>query len=460
MDDMAQPQQDTSIMEIDNQPLDHLSPRLDGVTKIPIHVAENDPAIDNVDIPIPLTLDNELVTNNEDVLLLLSALKVLRNQLSQVESDIKRLDELRSMAISDPRKFIKDFMEKKLGPIPKGQRIFACPEIDLAKYVNRSRRHRVEINYPPLFRPQLFRTTTDKPLYNPPQLDLDMLDRLASQPSPDHLKPAPSLTRTQSQPVKPRSFSPSSTLSAYVSNVPSTPKSYSVSKFKKPLKSSDRPGIGRSGENYRLWTVEEQYKLRALLKEFPESPQLSGMQYFEFLSKKMGSRTKVQLHSYVRHNRFTIPMNSQQDNDDMDSVTTLPFSATPSDKNDYDEFVRNSKTGKRGSTSKSKSRNDASLLHTPVKPLKPSKKDETVLLSLKNAQPVHHGYQCDMCLIEPIVGTRWRCKDCTGDSQVDLCSECVDLGFKTETHGSDHKLESIAEPEEWEESSAFNYLGF
>lgn len=41
--------------------------------------------------------------------------------------------------------------------------------------------------------------------------------------------------------------------------------------------------------------------------------------------------------------------------------------------------------------------------------------------------PVHHGFRCDGCGIEPIVGARWRCTKCREPHEVDLCEECYKM---------------------------------
>lgn len=56
---------------------------------------------------------------------------------------------------------------------------------------------------------------------------------------------------------------------------------------------------------------------------------------------------------------------------------------------------------------------------------------------------IHHGFRCDVCEIEPIVGVRWRCSKCREPNAVDLCEECYEDAaghLRTATHKPDHKF--------------------
>lgn len=55
--------------------------------------------------------------------------------------------------------------------------------------------------------------------------------------------------------------------------------------------------------------------------------------------------------------------------------------------------------------------------------------------------PVHVGFKCDDCGMEPIIGIRWRCTKCHEPDAIDLCQECYDTGeFKTATHRPSHRF--------------------
>ncbi|KAJ3015833.1 UNVERIFIED_CONTAM: ZZ-type zinc finger-containing protein 3 [Siphonaria sp. JEL0065] len=72
--------------------------------------------------------------------------------------------------------------------------------------------------------------------------------------------------------------------------------------------------------------------------------------------------------------------------------------------------------------------------------------------SVEKVEWVHHSYSCDACQVSPIVGIRWKCLDCPYECQVDLCNDCIQSDFQTETHKLDHDFAKIEKPEEpWDE---------
>ncbi|XP_010532888.1 PREDICTED: E3 ubiquitin-protein ligase PRT1-like [Tarenaya hassleriana] len=65
---------------------------------------------------------------------------------------------------------------------------------------------------------------------------------------------------------------------------------------------------------------------------------------------------------------------------------------------------------------------------------------------------VHIGAGCDSCGIYPIVGDRYRCKDCKEEIGYDLCSECYNTRSKlpgrfNQQHTPDHRLERVDVPQ-------------
>lgn len=63
---------------------------------------------------------------------------------------------------------------------------------------------------------------------------------------------------------------------------------------------------------------------------------------------------------------------------------------------------------------------------------------------------VHHGYRCDDCGCEPIIGTRFKCRHCPASAEVDLCSQCHTKGtFASATHHPrSHRFVEMREAEE------------
>ncbi len=81
----------------------------------------------------------------------------------------------------------------------------------------------------------------------------------------------------------------------------------------------------------------------------------------------------------------------------------------------------------------------------PARPRVPALEDHT-------AEPVHHGFTCDGCSIDPIVGVRWRCAQCEPDVELDLCAECMEGRSRrpfasAPRHAIGHGFRAIALPE-------------
>ncbi|KFK39793.1 hypothetical protein AALP_AA3G289000 [Arabis alpina] len=65
---------------------------------------------------------------------------------------------------------------------------------------------------------------------------------------------------------------------------------------------------------------------------------------------------------------------------------------------------------------------------------------------------VHIGAGCDSCGVYPIVGDRYRCKDCKEEIGYDLCKECYETPSKlpgrfNQQHTPDHRLELAEVPQ-------------
>ncbi|XP_006297663.2 E3 ubiquitin-protein ligase PRT1 isoform X1 [Capsella rubella] len=64
---------------------------------------------------------------------------------------------------------------------------------------------------------------------------------------------------------------------------------------------------------------------------------------------------------------------------------------------------------------------------------------------------VHYGAGCDSCGVYPIIGDRYRCKDCKEEIGYDLCKECYESPSKVpgrfnQQHTPDHRLELAEAP--------------
>jgi hypothetical protein len=62
----------------------------------------------------------------------------------------------------------------------------------------------------------------------------------------------------------------------------------------------------------------------------------------------------------------------------------------------------------------------------------------------------HPGYKCDGCGMEPIIGARYHCKDCT-NPEMDFCSSCKDT--ISMSHPASHELELITQASQIEDAN-------
>ncbi|XP_019180979.1 PREDICTED: E3 ubiquitin-protein ligase PRT1-like isoform X2 [Ipomoea nil] len=67
---------------------------------------------------------------------------------------------------------------------------------------------------------------------------------------------------------------------------------------------------------------------------------------------------------------------------------------------------------------------------------------------------IHYGVGCDYCGMYPILGDRYRCKDCKEKIGFDLCGACYNSSSKlpgkfNQQHRPEHKFELIQAPQSW-----------
>ncbi|CAH2052630.1 unnamed protein product [Thlaspi arvense] len=75
--------------------------------------------------------------------------------------------------------------------------------------------------------------------------------------------------------------------------------------------------------------------------------------------------------------------------------------------------------------------------------------DSDVPYLVNPASYVHRGVGCDSCGVYPIIGDRYRCKDCKEMIGYDLCKDCYESPSKipgrfNQQHTPDHRLELVA----------------
>ena len=73
--------------------------------------------------------------------------------------------------------------------------------------------------------------------------------------------------------------------------------------------------------------------------------------------------------------------------------------------------------------------------------------------------PIHLGFKCDRCNVEPISGTRWHCPQCPSESSTDFCDLCIyTAASKTGHHQTNHKLTPVIKPENPSGDQGLSYL--
>uniref|UniRef100_A0A6U7TBG0 Uncharacterized protein n=1 Tax=Eutreptiella gymnastica TaxID=73025 RepID=A0A6U7TBG0_9EUGL len=70
---------------------------------------------------------------------------------------------------------------------------------------------------------------------------------------------------------------------------------------------------------------------------------------------------------------------------------------------------------------------------------------------------IHYGIICDGCGAYPVIGQRWRCRDCPEKIGFDICGDChsrnvhtqVMTGKFNQTHRPDHEMELMEQVHDW-----------
>ncbi|ORX65034.1 hypothetical protein K493DRAFT_340366 [Basidiobolus meristosporus CBS 931.73] len=409
----------------------------------------------------------DVLTGNDDYLLVTSAMDVLRHQLDQARKDISKLSELKEKALADPITFVTQLRERRNEKPPKLQRVVAIPAIDLDKYVSRVKRgtQDISLNFSPLQRPPLYKSILSS---TSAQLPADgVASATASKASsPTSIEIESNNKADVKQEELNEYFPPSQTATEVKSNKRSI---NDVDQGDKPM-SFNQP-----------WSDEEQARLVAYLDEFPEEPIQS--QRFLKISKALGTRTPKQVASrvqkyFIKLAKAGLPVPGRMPNM---AIYNKPAASSrkPSEKKKTPPPKKQKTESRPGYSNRyivdaSYWQNKlltcrirfsgAQYLTGPITPtVLMSDDDEAAESSTVRAPPAarkstpkssppaaasssaHHGYKCDNCLIEPIVGARWTCTDCDEDHQVDLCNSCHASGdFQNDHHDPSHAFQKVS----------------
>lgn len=181
------------------------------------------------------------------------------------------------------------------------------------------------------------------------------------------------------------------------------------------------------------WTVEEQLRLEELLIEYP--PERNESNRYRKIADALGTRNLRQVCSRVQKYNMKMKkvgsiksINANTKNLNKKTVSLChknigallkPTTFIPSTTliDDVDVYNAN--------------RNNFNVSHKNIemsKSIKISILDEVLKdkLSEKKCCTVHLDYACCVCLLSPIIGTRWNCSDCPAiGKNTNFCSDCI-----------------------------------
>ena len=194
----------------------------------------------------------------------------------------------------------------------------------------------------------------------------------------------------------------------------------------------------------RFWKEDELILLKQLMVKYPASDKLTIYQRGRLIANELTSRSVTTICVKMK----SLMDNEEQRNQSADTLSNTALEGTgPSN-----EALGSSKPRSLIGSQSSRLSGAHYLLQKAENPITDHQQP---------VNPVHHGFSCDSCAIEPIVGIRWSCEVCPQDIQVDLCNECVSTGYETETHKKTHSFLKIDEPEEVQElEDEYGYLGY
>lgn len=216
----------------------------------------------------------------------------------------------------------------------------------------------------------------------------------------------------------------------------------------------------------QTWTDEEQRKLEELLIKYPDEP-IAWHRWVK-ISKEIGTRTPLQVQSRVQKyfialKREGLPVPGRCPKEKV--LRKVPrrrgipaltgrraVSSFMKAFNMYDD-INPKTTPSEGTQSTQPDTYDVSDEEDIVDELR-NTEEYRELLRMKHVRHLkeqeaetgivsHHGYSCDGCGMDPIVGTRWHCTDCPPSRSVDICGTCVKINFSQEYHVPSHRLEPI-----------------
>ncbi|KAL1920924.1 uncharacterized protein VTP21DRAFT_11559 [Calcarisporiella thermophila] len=432
--------------------------------------------------------EEQMLNKNDDYQMVNRAINVLQRQLEQAKKDMELLKSLKKEALEEPFDFVERLRHGKNMKPPKLQSVIAVPNINWEKYLNiPERRIRLEstLRYSPYESP--YRQSI---LSMPPPA------------SPSFYPPSTGLS------------SPASRTTGANYGTPKIPEvngdHITYGGFNERLESSVSGGMGKSPESHKNrsqkmngnikttthiipWSEEEKRRIVELLEVYPEEP--VQQHRYNKISAALGTRTPRQVASWLQkyfaklekrglpipgksshihsanspNKASSTPTNSKSHARSNGSIS-LSRTSTPETSSNSNRgttrlqvcgppktrisgtYYNNYQAAPSVLMPEDDDDDDAEIKRAMPFPSTISNQPDTAaLVGKEEGLIVHHGFCCDMCGSDPIVGIRYKCSDCPRGEEVDLCDECVGKGFENERHSASHRFESLAVPEPYEE---------
>ncbi|GES86918.1 ZZ-type zinc finger-containing protein 3-like [Rhizophagus clarus] len=195
--------------------------------------------------------------------------------------------------------------------------------------------------------------------------------------------------------------------------------------------------------NYNIpWTDEEQRRLVELLAIYPDEEIQSHR--FKKISEALGTRTPKQVASRLA---AATTKNSQPKNK-KSGRTSKPKPTSPEKRPRHLRISGLSYLEARPPPTVYMADDDdeSSIKNVMMSVDRPHNDDIHQTYNVITG-PVHHGFCCDGCHMDPIIGSRYLCNECDESHEVDLCEDCyVEESFENEYHKKTHKFMLITNP--------------
>ncbi|GAM23162.1 hypothetical protein SAMD00019534_063370 [Acytostelium subglobosum LB1] len=333
-------------------------------------------------------------------------LEILEQQRKDRENDIEALKRLQADALADPIEFVERLIAGRVN-LPTKQPIEPVPIIT---------------NLSGLFSP----TTSSSPSSKSSSKSSSRSSKSTSTTTTTQTTSSSSmLSPTDTMYSPPGDTTPEKSLKRpHISDEDLSMLVDSTIKKKKKKHSTDGDGTFNLS-----WSTEEQSRLEQLLVKYPSEAVASHR--WTKIAAELGNRTPKQVASrtqkyFVKLHKLGLPIPGKPPN----QPSLFPRS-TPKKSKDTGDGTPKKKTKKK-KTQKKEDSTDTSKAST-------SKKQSSSSSVVDPSLPVHEGYKCDGCDVEPIVGTRWRCQECI---ELDLCDNCNNKYEEIGQHKSSHHMNS------------------